>query len=129
MLYSLKREFLVPKHADPNEYLPLQTHVFHILLSVIDGARHGYSIIREIGQRTNGDLMLGTSTLYAAIKRMVGTGLLEEAPRPADADSDDPRRRYYRATELGRAVAREEALRIRQLNRIVTRTRLLEKTS
>ncbi len=129
MLYNLESELLVDRIADPTDYLPLQTHVFHILLSVIDGPRHGYSIIKEIAQRTNGDLMLGTSTLYAAVKRMVGAGLLEEAPRPTDADSDDPRRRYYRATALGRAVAREEALRIRQLNRIVTRTRLLEKTS
>lgn len=115
--------------TDPREFLPLQTHVFHILLSVIDGSQHGYGIIKDIARRTHGDLMLGTSTLYAAIKRMVKSGVLEEVHPPADADSDDPRRRYYQATRLGTQVAREEALRIKQLNHIVSRTGLLRKTS
>ena len=70
--------------------------------------------------------MLGTSTLYAAIKRMVGAGLLQEVPKPVDADSDDPRRRYYQATDLGLSVAREEALRIRRLGDIVAQTELLD---
>ena len=80
----------------------------------------------SIADKTGGDVTLGTSTLYAAIKRMVGADLLAEVPKPADADSDDPRRRYYKATELGIAVAREEALRIRQLGEIVAHTRLLD---
>ena len=111
---------------NPKDHLPLQAHVFHILLSLIEHERHGYSIIQDIARRTDGDMMLGTSTLYAAIKRMVGTGLLVEVPRPPDADSGDPRRRYYRATELGRAVAREEALRIRRLGQLVAQIPLLE---
>ena len=112
--------------ADPKDLLPLQTHVFHILLSLMERERHGYSIIQDIAEKTGGDVMLGTSTLYAAIKRMVGAGLLLEVPKPADADSDDPRRRYYKATELGLAVAREEALRIRRLGEIVAHTQLLD---
>jgi DNA-binding PadR family transcriptional regulator len=111
--------------VDPKDMLPLQPHVFHILLSLIERERHGYSIIQDIAHKTGGDVTLGTSTLYAAIKRMVAAGLLLEVPKPADADSDDPRRRYYKATELGIELAREEALRIRQLGEIVAHTPLL----
>ncbi|UCG87737.1 MAG: PadR family transcriptional regulator [Gemmatimonadota bacterium] len=110
----------------PRDHLPLQAHVFHILLSLIQRERHGYSIIQDIARRTDGEMMLGTSTLYAAIKRMVSAGLLMEVPKPADADSDDARRRYYRATELGNAVAREEARRIRQLGQLVAQIPLLD---
>ena len=111
---------------EPRDMLPLQPHVFHILLSLIERERHGYSIIQDIAEKTGGDITLGTRTLYAAIKRMVGAGLLREVPKPADADSDDPRRRYYKSTELGLAVAREEALRIRRLGEIVAHTQLLD---
>lgn len=115
-------------NLDPQQFLPLQTHVFHILLSLLQGEQHGYGMIKDIARRTRGELTLGTSTLYAAIKRLLREGLIEKAARPREADSDDPRRRYYRATALGRAVAREEALRIRRLDRIIAKTALLEKT-
>ena len=69
---------------NPKEHLPLQPHVFQVLISLIESSRHGYSIIKDIGRRTGGEMALGTSTLYAAIKRMVKEGLLEETDRPAD---------------------------------------------
>jgi len=117
----------VTHKTNPKDQLPLQTHIFHILLSLIERERHGYSIIQDIAKRTDGEVLLGTSTLYAAIKRMVGAGLLREVPKPADADSDDTRRRYYQATDLGLNVAREEALRIRRLGDIVAQTELLDR--
>ena len=110
---------------NPKEHLPLQPHIFQILISLIERSRHGYSIIKDIGQRTGGEMALGTSTLYAAIKRMVKEGLLEETDRPADNESSDVRRRYYRTTNFGRAVAREEALRIRRLDEMLATTDLL----
>jgi len=94
---------------------------------MLDGPRHGYNIIKDIEDRTDGDLMLGTSTLYSAVKRMVKGGLVEEIDPPAEAESQGPKRRYYGATALGQDVAREEARRIRQLDRIVSRTKLLGK--
>ncbi len=109
----------------PKEHLPLQPHVFQVLISLIESSRHGYSIIKDIGRRTGGEMALGTSTLYAAIKRMVKEGLLEETDRPADNESSDVRRRYYRTTDFGRAVAREEALRIRRLDKMLATTGLL----
>lgn len=112
--------------SKPKDHLPLQPHVFQILLTLVGREMHGYGIIKDIGERTQGEMLLGTSTLYAAIKRMVAAGLLEETGPPADADSADVRRRYYRATALGREVGREEAKRIRRLDAMVARTDLLE---
>jgi len=115
--------------ADPRSLLPLPAHVFQILLSLVDRELHGYALIQDIALRTDDEMVLGTSTLYAAIKRMVATGLLAETDRPADADSDDERRRYYRATPFGQAVAREEARRIRRLNEMIADARLLDAPS
>ena len=111
---------------NPKSHLPLQPHVFQILVSLLEDRLHGYSIIKDISGRTHGELELGTSTLYAAIKRMVQAGLLEETTKPDGVASADVRRRYYLATNLGRQVAREEALRIRRLDRMVADTNLLE---
>ena len=111
---------------NPKNYLPLQPHVFQILVSLLEARMHGYSIIKDISARTNGELVLGTSTLYAAIKRMVQLALLEETAKPDGVESADVRRRYYGATAFGREVAREEALRIRRLDQMVTETNLLQ---
>ena len=111
--------------ANPKHHLPLQSHVLQILLSLIQREMHGYSLIKDIGARTEGEMVLGTSTLYAAIKRMVKAGLLEETDPPGDAESEDGRRRYYRATAFGREVAREEDLRIRRLDEMLAGTSLL----
>jgi DNA-binding PadR family transcriptional regulator len=90
--------------------LPLPAAAFHILLSLADGDRHGYAITQETAARTGGDVRLGPGTLYRSIQRMLEQGLLTESRRrPAD---DDPRRRYYRITPFGRAVARAEARRL-----------------
>ncbi|MCZ6918629.1 MAG: PadR family transcriptional regulator [Gemmatimonadetes bacterium] len=111
---------------NPKSHLPLQSHVFQILVSLLEDGLHGYSIIKDISRRTQGELELGTSTLYAAIKRMVQAGLLEETTKPDGVESADVRRRYYVATDLGRRVVQEEALRIRRLNQMVADTNLLE---
>jgi len=77
--------------------------------------RHGYAIIQDVRDRTDGDVELTASTLYAAVSRMLDSGLVVEVddPQPKPAN-DDRRRRYYRITELGRSVARAEALRLRR---------------
>jgi DNA-binding PadR family transcriptional regulator len=110
---------------DPRTHLPLPLHDFHILLSVFESPRHGYAIIQDIDTRTNGDTRLGTSTLYAALKRLGRDGLIGEVHRPTDEPSGDERRRYFRATTLGRAVAREEARRIERLHELASEARLI----
>ena len=117
------------RSSDPKAHLPLRPHVFQILLSLLETEMHGYSIIKDIERRTEGEVVLGTSTLYAAIKRMVASGLLRECEPPAGESSSDERRRYYRISELGREVAQEEALRIRRLGQMVASAGLLDSSS
>ena len=104
---------------------PLSTQVFHILLSLSDDDLHGYAIIQDVAARTDGEVRLTASTLYAAMKRLLESGWIEErTTRPAGAP-DDPRRRYYRLTKLGREVARAEARRLDQLAAMARAKRLL----
>lgn len=88
---------------------------FHILMAVAEDDRHGYAIIQEVATRTDGMLKLSPGTLYRSIQRMLEQGLIQEtAERPAP-ELDDERRRYYRITSFGRAVAKAEARRLAQL--------------
>lgn len=103
--------------AEPNDFLPLPDAVFHILLSLADGERHGYAIMQDVSEQTGGKMRLGPGTLYGAIKRMIGDGLIEESDERPDADMDDERRRYYRLTDFGQRVASAEAERLSALVR------------
>jgi DNA-binding PadR family transcriptional regulator len=95
--------------------LPLPLPMFHMLLALGEGERHGYALKREILRRTNGKLNLGAGALYGSIARMMERGLIEESDERPDLHLDDERRRYYRITRLGRRVAQAEAVRMRQL--------------
>ena len=97
---------------DPQELLPLTPAVFHILLSLADGERHGYSIMREITSHTKGLLRPGPTTLYRSVKHLLEVGLIEESDQRPDPALDDERRRYYRLTEFGCQVAIAEARRL-----------------
>jgi DNA-binding PadR family transcriptional regulator len=97
---------------DVRGLLPLSAQQFQILLSLTDGHRHGYGIIRDIADRTEGALRLGTGTLYTALARLVALELVAETdPRSRPAD-DDERRRYYRLTPLGRTALKAETDRL-----------------
>jgi len=91
---------------------PVSDQLFHILLALVDEPRHGYGIIQEVEQRSGGAVVLGSSTLYSAIKRIRLRGWIDEVPSPHDAD---PRRRYYALTETGRSAVRAEAGRLEVL--------------
>ena len=95
--------------------IPLTPAVFHILLSLGEGERHGYALKREIAKRTGGKLKLGPGVLYGSINKMLDFGLIEESDERPDPHLDDERRRYYRITIFGRQVARAEAARMREL--------------
>jgi DNA-binding PadR family transcriptional regulator len=91
---------------------PLTSSVFHILLALADEDRHGLGIAEEIERRTGGAVELGPGTLYNAIRKMLQSGLIQEpTQRPAPPD-DDPRRRYYRITRMGRRLLEQEAERL-----------------
>src|SRR5216684_217546 len=97
---------------DPVDLLPLTPPVFHILLALSDGERHGYAIMRQVARDTNGALQLGPGTLYGCLKRMLAARLVEESDERPDPDLDDERRRYYRITEFGARTVRAEAERL-----------------
>ena len=101
--------------GDIQAQLPLPPPIFHMLLALCQGERHGYALKREILRRTDGKLNLGAGALYGSIARMVERGLVEESEARPDLHLDDERRRYYRITSLGRRVAQAEALRMRDL--------------
>ena len=106
----------MPKLTNPVDVLlPLSLPVFHMLLALVEGERHGYALKREILQRTGGRLNLGSGALYGSLDKMLEQGLIEESGERPDSHLDDERRRYYRITPLGRRVARAEAIRLRQL--------------
>ncbi len=105
----------------PESHLPLSVPVHQILLSLADRDQHGYSIIQDIRMQPGGDTELPVSTLYGALSRMLEDQLIGEVEDPKPEPEDwDSRRRYYRLTEYGRAVARAEA---RRLARTVDRAR------
>ena len=95
--------------------LPLPTASFHILIALADRDRHGYSIMQDIAARTDGKLRLSPGTLYGSIKRLLETGLIAELDERPDRDYDDERRRYYRLTPFGRAVADAEVERLSRM--------------
>jgi DNA-binding PadR family transcriptional regulator len=101
---------------------PLSPAVFHILLSLGAGERHGYAIKREIAARTEGKLTLGPGVLYGSINKMLELGLIEESDERPDPHLDDERRRYYRITPDGRKVAQAEAVRMRELVQLAAAT-------
>ncbi|MGB9181055.1 MAG: PadR family transcriptional regulator [Pyrinomonadaceae bacterium] len=113
---------------DPEEMLPLTPSAFHILLALSDGERHGYEIMQEVERRTDGKKRLGPGTLYGAIKRMLGDGLIEESDERPDPELDDERRRYYRLTDFGFRVASAEAERMARLLKDARIRKLLAKT-
>ena len=102
-------------YREAHEFLPVQAATFHILLALADDDRHGYAIIQDVTERTGGAIRLSAGTLYRSIQRMLEDGLIvEPRVRPAPED-DDERRRYYRITALGTAVAKAEARRLANL--------------
>jgi DNA-binding PadR family transcriptional regulator len=98
--------------------LPLPLATFHILLALCDDDRHGYAILQEVARRTGGELRLSAGTLYRSIQRMLEQGLLQERRERPAPEQDDERRRYYRITPFGSAVARAEAERLNALVRL-----------
>lgn len=95
----------------PESFLPLTPVAFEILLALADGERHGYSILQEVESRTGGAVSLHAGTLYRALARLLESALIEELESP-DPRNDDERRRYYRLTTRGVAVARAEMGRL-----------------
>jgi DNA-binding PadR family transcriptional regulator len=110
---------------DPAPFLPLTPAAFHVLLALADGPKHGYLILKDVEERTAGDVRLSTGTLYGLIKRFLDDELIVEL---TPAHDDDDRRRPYKLTPFGRDVAAGEAARLERLVDAARAARLLPST-
>jgi len=107
------------KSPSPESFLPLKSHWFHVLLSLSNQDQHGYGIMQEVLDRTEGKVRLWPATLYGTLKRLLEEELVEESPDRPNPELDDSRRRYYRLTRLGRRVLAAESARLEHLVRII----------
>ena len=110
---------------DPTALLPLKPIVFHILLVLGDGERHGYAIVKSLEEQEEPRLRIDPGNLYRSLRTMLAQELIEETDRRADPELDDERRRYFALTAFGRSVAEAEARRLERLVRQARKQRLL----
>jgi DNA-binding PadR family transcriptional regulator len=102
---------MTKRDTDVENLLPLPPAVLHILIALGEGEKHGYAVMQEVAERTDGKVRMSPGTLYGSIRKMLDDGLIEELFKRGD----DERRRYYRVTKFGRAVAAAEADRLTAL--------------
>jgi DNA-binding PadR family transcriptional regulator len=99
---------------DLSPYLPLSPAVLHILLALASGDLHGYGLMQEVERQSDGQYKLGPGTLYDNLQRLTVQGLVEQVSLPK---GQDPRRRYYRLSPLGRRVLSADVSRLEEVVR------------
>ena len=104
---------------------PLTPAVFYILLALSGGEKHGYEIMKQVKHDSQGQVKMGTGTLYGSLKRMLAEGVIAEADERPDPTLDDERRRYYRLTDLGRRAFNAELRRYAEVVAVAQRRHLL----
>ncbi len=102
---------------EAGSFLPLPSATLHILVALGPGEKHGYAIMGDVEELSDGGVRMGPGTLYGSIKRMLADGLIEETLSRLDPALDDQRRRYYRLTGLGERVCAAELQRLDALVR------------
>lgn len=112
----------------PESFLPLSPVSFYVLLALTDGAKHGYAIMRGVADLTDGEVRLGSGTMYRAISSLLDDGLVEETT-PDRPTYDDERRRYYALTTLGRSVLQAETKRMENAVKLSRAKRVQARTS
>ena len=111
-----------PRAAE--ELLPLKPKVLHVLLALADGARHGYSIMQEVAEHTDGQVRIWPAAMYGLLRELEDDGLIAESgKRPPD---DDERRRYFELTALGKRVLGDEVRRLEAIVDLARATRALK---
>ena len=106
---------------------PLTPAVFHILLALVHGERHGYEIMKAVRHDSNGKVTMGNGTLYGSLKRVLADGMIEVTADRAD-DDDDTRRKYYSLTSQGRAALNAELQRYLDTTAVIHRYGLASNT-
>jgi DNA-binding PadR family transcriptional regulator len=103
-------------------FLPLTPRVYHVLLALAERPLHGYGVILAVRDLTDGVIVMRTGTLYILLRRLLDQRLIEECGERPERHDDDERRRYYRLTELGRAVVEAVSLRLQNVVAAARRT-------
>ena len=120
--------YMARDKRSPTDLLPLTPGMFHVLIALADGEKHGYAIIKEVARRTDGAIRLSAGTLYTLIRRFVQEGVIVESDERPDPALDDERRRYYRISDFGRLVAQAEAARMESTLSMARAKNLIPKT-
>src|SRR5688500_13294253 len=107
---------------------PLTPAVFHILLALSSGERHGYGIMKQVEADSQGRVMMGPGTLYGSLKRMLDAGLIRESDKRIDSEMDDERRIYYQITGAGAEALTAELERYQRLVTLARERKLFPKT-
>ena len=105
----------MPQRSDVHDLLPLTSDAFYVLLVLLRGERHGYGIMRDAAEHSEGRVELQAGALYRLLARLLRDGLVVESQRRPAADADDERRRYYRITPFGKRVIAADAERMAML--------------
>lgn len=116
---EMRAETEQPMSEDVQRMLPLTPTVFHMLLALADGDKHGYGIMQAVEAETEGQMQIRIGSLYGSIRRMIEAGLIEETDDRPDPELDDERRRYYGLTDFGRRVLTAEAARLAQVMAVI----------
>ncbi|HJR82016.1 MAG TPA: PadR family transcriptional regulator [Anaerolineales bacterium] len=111
-----------------NSSPPLTPAVFHILLALSSGERHGYGIMKQVEADSQGKVTMGPGTLYGSLKRMLDAGLVRESDKRVDPEMDDERRIYYQITGTGAETLTAELERYQRIVTIAQRRKLFPKT-
>lgn len=117
------------RESNPEQHLPLTPAICHIMLTLVDGEKHGYAIMQEVERTTGGRMKLGPGTLYGAVKRLLNADLIAETDERPDPALDDSRRRYYELTGFGRQVLTAEIERLEYLVGVAREKELLGTTT
>ena len=118
----------MPDKPRVDRLLPLKLKLFHILLALADGPKHGYAVMQEVRERSDGAVRLWPTGLYGAFRDLEKTGLIVETKKRPAPDEDDQRRRYYELTPLGRVTLDAEVGRLKNLVNFALGTRLARQT-
>jgi DNA-binding PadR family transcriptional regulator len=107
---------------------PLTPAVFHILLALSTGERHGYGIMKQVEADSQGNVRMGAGTLYGSLKRMLDSGLVQESDKRVDPQMDDERRIYYQITGVGQKALQAELDRYKHIVTVAKERNLFPKT-
>lgn len=114
--------------ASNNNIQPLTPAVFHILLALSNGERHGYGIMKQVETDSQGKVSMGPGTLYGSLKRMLDAGLVKESDKRVDPELDDERRIYYQITGVGAQALAAELERYQRIVTVAQQRKLYPKT-